>query len=55
METFADRGEEEARREIGTANQQVSDLSLTPPSILLLLLLSVQQQQQTVQQLLPRL
>ena len=56
MEIFADReeGEEEARREIETANQSVSDLILTPPSILLLLLLSVQQQQ-TVQQLLPRL
>ena len=44
MEIFADReeGEEEARREIETANQRVSDISLTPPSILLLLL-SVQQ------------
>ena len=56
MEIFADReeGEEEARREIETANQRVSDLGLTPPSILLLLLLDTQQQQQTVQQLLPR-
>ena len=47
MEIFADReGEEEARTEIETANQRVSDLGLTPPSILLLLLLDTQQQQQ---------